>query len=303
MHRPMLFAVAHTALSCRCCCSGEAAAPGHASAAPVLPRRLPSPRRPAQNSGVIGAPWVTKPLTAAGGWRARHHNHTSVSLTTLRRRPAVRHPRGGLHGGQQQLPAVRWLRRSDLLPDHAEEITRRRGRRRVGAGATTARAVTCAKRIVIESRWVSIPPAFAGKLQPRRLNDYPLCAPARAALAWAAASVAVMRASHVRITASESSANYRITVFVSWAGRVCQLGGACLSVGRGVFVSWAGRVCGPLSGGSNRFAHHSEKRWNSSCCRTVVGQPPRPSFIQPRTVSDIYALPVCFMLPYGCGWR
>jgi hypothetical protein len=32
-------------------------------------------------------------------------------------------------------------------------------------------------------------------------------------------------------------------VCVSWAGRVCQLGGACVSVGRGVCVSWAGRVC------------------------------------------------------------
>jgi hypothetical protein len=31
-------------------------------------------------------------------------------------------------------------------------------------------------------------------------------------------------------------------VCVSWAGRVCQLGGACVSVGRGVCVSWAGRV-------------------------------------------------------------
>jgi hypothetical protein len=31
-------------------------------------------------------------------------------------------------------------------------------------------------------------------------------------------------------------------VCVSWAGRVCQLGGACVSVGRGVCVSWAGHA-------------------------------------------------------------
>eukprot|EP01047_Picozoa_sp_COSAG01_P047801 COSAG01_NODE_4600_length_4887_cov_2.583542_8_plen_188_part_00 len=37
--------------------------------------------------------------------------------------------------------------------------------------------LVCAKRIVIESGWVSKLPAFTGKLRPRRLNNHPLYAP------------------------------------------------------------------------------------------------------------------------------
>jgi hypothetical protein len=45
---------------------------------------------------------------------------------------------------------------------------------------------------------------------------------------------------------------------VSWAGRVCQLGGAVLSVGRGGFVSWAGQFCQlgrALLGGAAMHTH------------------------------------------------
>jgi hypothetical protein len=49
-------------------------------------------------------------------------------------------------------------------------------------------ATICDQRIVIGSRWVSTPPAVAGKLRPRRLNHYPLYAPSSAVASQAKAS-------------------------------------------------------------------------------------------------------------------
>eukprot|EP01047_Picozoa_sp_COSAG01_P032618 COSAG01_NODE_2366_length_7816_cov_3.797460_8_plen_182_part_00 len=51
------------------------------------------------------------------------------------------------------------------------------------------------------------------------------------------------------------------------AGRCCQLGGACLSVGRGAFVSGAGRFC--QLGWVDRETHHRcfRSRCVSGCCQ------------------------------------
>jgi hypothetical protein len=85
-------------------------------------------------------------------------------------------------------------------------------------------------------------------------------------------------------------------VFVSWAGRVCQLGGACLSVGRGVFVSWAGRVC-QLGGaclsvgrgvlgvgrfGGNHFDHLSSAASEPGCPGSA---PVAPAALALRTIA------------------
>jgi hypothetical protein len=77
---------------------------------------------------------------------------------------------------------------------------------------------------------------------------------------------------------------------------VCQLGGACLSVGRGVFVSWAGRVC-QLGGaclsvgrgvlgvgrfGGNHFDHLSSAASEPGCPGSA---PVAPAALALRTIA------------------
>jgi hypothetical protein len=138
------------------------AAPASARVPAASPAMHPAAGRPAPPEIV----WLPPPAAAAA-WASIFPSYRYRSHAGSTRHPQPRpHPRRSAWLRRRRR---RRRRRSPVAPlrSAATDSARSSGGRSRSAPAPPQR---CRKQLVIESRWVSKPPALAGKLRPRRLN-------------------------------------------------------------------------------------------------------------------------------------